>query len=141
MRRNETTRFLIDDNMRMEYRCQDSERQLTCVTTDETHRERVILQFVYDPDRHWNIDYPNFKDEVLFGKSETPRRRKHRHDVYFEVWRALLSLSDTPAKEQRCNWRELEATLEDDQDLTEDAGPDSSLGPHGKKPRGRKPSF
>jgi hypothetical protein len=85
------------------------------------------------------IDYPNFKDAVLFGKSETPRRRKHRHDVYLDVWRALLSLSEKPGRRQLCNRRELEDTMEDAPDLTEGADPDSSLGSPGKRAPVRKP--
>jgi hypothetical protein len=92
-------------------------------------------------DEAMSIDYPNFKDEVLFGKSETPRRRKQRHDVYLAVWKALLSLSNTPGKMQRYNRSGLEDTLEDDQDLIDGAGPDSSLGLPGTKAPGRKPSF
>jgi len=88
-----------------------------------------------------SIDYPNFKDEVLFGKIESPRRRKHRHDVYFNVWKALLSLSATSGKGRRFKQRELEEHLEDDQDLMESAGADPSFGSAGTKAPGRKPSL
>lgn len=90
-----------------------------------------------------SIDYPNFKDEVLFSKAESPRARKHRHDVYFDVWKSLLSLSDTPGKRQWYNWRELEGSLEDNQHLIDDADPDSSPGsPVANAPlRKRPPRF
>ena len=88
-----------------------------------------------------SIDYPNFKDEVLFGKIESPRRRKHRHHVYFNVWKALLSLSETPGKRQRYNRRKLQDSLEDDQHLIGSGGPDSSLGSARTKTPARKPSF
>jgi hypothetical protein len=63
-------------------------------------RQEIWAKFLAD--EAMAIDYPNFKDEVLFGKAEGPRRRKLRHDVYHEVWRALLSLSETPWRTQRC---------------------------------------
>ena len=83
---------------------------LTNAGTDYPFRIRMKREIwaKFLADEAMAIDYPNFKDEVLFGKSENPRRRKHRHDVYFDVWKALLSLSDPLGKRQRCNWRELE---------------------------------
>ena len=87
------------------------------------------------------IDYANYKDKVLSNKIESSRRRKHRHDVYSDVWRVLLSLSDTPGKRQRGNRGELEDTMEDDQDLIDGADPDSSPGSPGTKSPGRKPSI
>ena len=88
-----------------------------------------------------SIDYPNFKDEVLFGKIESPRRRKHRHHVYFNVWKALLSLSETPGKRQRCSRRKLEENPEDGQHLIGGAGADPSFGSPGTKAPARKPSL
>jgi hypothetical protein len=102
-------------------------------------RQEIWAKFLAD--EAMEINYANFKDEVLFGKSETQRGRKHRHDVYFEVWRALLSLSEKPGRKQRCKRKELEDALEDDQDLTESAHPDSCLGLPGTKAPGRKPSL
>lgn len=49
-------------------------------------------------DEAMSIDYPNFKDEALFGRTGSARERKHRHDVYHDVWKALLSLSGTSRK-------------------------------------------
>jgi hypothetical protein len=114
---------------------------LTNAGTDYPFRIRMKREIwaKFLADEAMEVDYANFKDEVLFGKTETPRRRKHRHDVYFDVWKALLSLSDPPGKGQRDKRRELQETLEDDQDLIDDAGLDSSLGSPGKKAPVRKP--
>ena len=73
---------------------------LTNAGTDYPFRIRMRRELWAEflADEALSIDYANFKDEVLFGKIESPRRRKHRHDVYFDVWRALLSLSDPPGK-------------------------------------------
>ena len=92
-------------------------------------------------DEAMSIDYPNFKDEVLFGKIESPRRRKHRHDVYCNVWKALLLLSGTSGKGRRFKQRELEEHLEDDQNLLDGADPDFSPGSPGTKAPARKPSL
>ena len=92
-------------------------------------------------DEAMSIDYPNFKDEVLFGKIESPQRRKHRHDVYSDVWKALLSLSGTPGKGRRFNRRKSTDTLEDDQYLIGSGGPDFSPGSPGTKAPARKPSL
>jgi hypothetical protein len=100
-------------------------------------RREIWAKFLAD--EAMEIEYANFKDEVLFGNRETPRRRRHRHDVYFEVWRALLSLSETPGKRPRCSWRELEENLEDDQNLIEASAPDSSFAPPEKRTPARKP--
>jgi hypothetical protein len=102
-------------------------------------KQQIWAKFLAD--EAMSIDYPNFKDEVLFGKSETPRRRKHRHDVYFEVWRALLSLSNAPGKRHRYSRSVPEDALEDDQDLIDGSGPDSSSGSPETKAPGRKPSL
>jgi len=92
---------------------------LTNAGTDYPFRIRMSREIwaKFLADEALSIDYPNFKDEVLFGKAEGPRRRRHRHDVYHEVWRALLSLSEKPGRKQRCKRKELEDTMEDDQDL------------------------
>jgi hypothetical protein len=115
---------------------------LTNAGTDYPFRTRMRQEIwaKFLADEAMEINYANFKDQVLSNKIETPRRRKHRHDVYSEVWRALLSLSDQPGRRQRCNRRELEDALEDAPDLTEGAGPDSSLGSPEMKALGRKPS-
>ncbi len=86
------------------------------------------------------IDYPNFKDEVLFNKAESARARKRRHNVYHEVWKALLSLSETSWKKKRYIWRDLEDHVEDDQHFVDSVAPDSSSDLPGTTSSRRKPS-
>jgi hypothetical protein len=114
---------------------------LTNAGTDYPFRIRMKREtwVKFLADEAMSIDYANFKDEVLSNTIETPRRRRHRHDVYLVVWKALLSLSNTPGKMGRYNRRELEETLEDDQDLIDGSGPDSIPGSPGQRAPARKP--
>lgn len=86
------------------------------------------------------IDYPNFKDEVLSNKTDSLRARRHRHDVYHEVWKVLLSLSETSRKKKRYIWRDLEDHVEDDQHIVDSVAPDSSSDLPGTTSSRRKPS-
>ncbi len=116
---------------------------LTNTGTDYPFRIRMKREIwaKFLADEAMSIGYANFKDQVLSNKIESPRRRKHRHDVYSDVWKALLSLSDKTGKGQRYNRIELEENLEDDQHIVDDADPDSSLGSPGTKAPARKPSI
>lgn len=91
-------------------------------------------------DEAMKIDYPNFKDQVLFSKTESQGARKHRHDVYLDVWKAILGLSGSRRKKQRYSWGELEGFLEDDHQLIDGTDPDFSPGPSGTNTSPRKPA-
>lgn len=86
------------------------------------------------------IDYPNFKDEVLSNKNDSLRARRHRHDVYHDVWKVLLSLSETSRKKKRYIWRDLEDHVEDDQHPSVNADPNSRPELPGTTASRRKPS-
>ena len=115
---------------------------LTNAGTDYPFRLRINREIwaKFLAESAMEIDYPNFKDEVLSNKNDSLRTRKHRHDVYHEVWKALLSLSETSRKKKRYIWRDLEDHVEDDQHPNVSAVPDSSSDLPGTTSSRRKPS-
>lgn len=115
---------------------------LTNAGTDNPFRIRIDREIWarFLAESAMETDYPNFKDEVLSSKIDSSRTRKHRHDVYHEVWKALLSLNNTSRKKKRYIWSGLEDHVENDQHPSVSAAPDFSSGLPGTTTSRRKPS-